>query len=116
MRDQPVGPGTYGTFMFQVTVGNVGSTTVLPFTIWMPALDTEHAIQIPVPTTKEIVATTPRIPGLEIRIPAGIRIRDMDGNLVHTITITPIPRSARRFRCLLVSNSLFISVFSPTAR
>jgi len=81
---------TYGTFMFQVIVGNVGGTTVLPFTIWMPALDTEHAIEISVPTTREIVATTPRIPGLEVHIPAGIRIRDMDGNLVHTITITPI--------------------------
>ena len=84
-------PGhSYGQFMFQTMLEQVGTTNKLPFTIWMPILDTEHAIEIPVPTTKEIVATTPRIPGLEVHIPAGIRIRDMDGNLVHSITITPL--------------------------
>jgi RHS repeat-associated protein len=84
-------PGrTYGQFMFQVSIGHAGETTALPYTIWMPGLDTEHGIKIPVPTTQEIVATTPRIPGLEVHIPAGVKIRDREGNEVHSITITPI--------------------------
>ncbi|WP_051979009.1 RHS repeat-associated core domain-containing protein [Edaphobacter aggregans] len=85
-------PGrTYGQFMFRWIIPARSGTAVLPFTIWMPELDTEHAIQIPVPTTQEIVATTPRIPGLEVHIPAGIRIRDLEGKEVHSISITPIP-------------------------
>ena len=40
-------PGkTYGTFEYGVPV-EAKKTTVLPFTIWMPLLDTEHAIQLP---------------------------------------------------------------------
>jgi hypothetical protein len=36
-------PGkTYGTFEYGVPV-KARKTTVLPFTIWMPLLDTEHA-------------------------------------------------------------------------
>ena len=80
----------YGVFEVGVTVTG-GRTNVLPYTIWMPALDTAHAVPIPSPTTTEVVVTTPRIPGLEVRIPPGTVIRDHDGNVVRELSITPIP-------------------------
>ncbi len=81
---------TYGLFEYGMNV-LPGITNLLPFIIWMPALDTVHAVNIPVPTRKETIVTTPLLPGLELRIPAGTVIRDYYGQTVHQITITQIP-------------------------
>ena len=81
---------TYGLFEYGMNVKS-GITNLLPFIIWMPALDIAHAVNIPVPTRKETIVTTPLLPGLELRIPAGTVIRDYYGQVVHQITITPIP-------------------------
>ena len=40
----------YGFYEYGFTVP-AGQTTILPFTIWMPKLDTRHAVTIPSPTT-----------------------------------------------------------------
>ncbi len=81
---------TYG--IFQTGVNLVASrTTVLSFTIWMPLLDTLHAVMIPSPTTSAMVITNPLMPGLELHIPAGTTITDINGKVVRTISITPIP-------------------------
>jgi RHS repeat-associated protein len=84
-------PGrTYG--IFEVNVGlEAGETTILPYTVWMPKIDTAHAVTIPSYTSEEIVVTNPRIPGLEIRIPAHASIRDHEGRPVTEVSITPIP-------------------------
>jgi RHS repeat-associated protein len=68
-----------------------GVTTVLPYTIWLTAIDWANGIDLPTPTIDEVVVTTPRIPGLELRIPAGTTIRDHEGNVVDRISITPVP-------------------------
>ncbi len=68
-----------------------GITVVLPFTIWMPLLDTADAVKIPVPTKTETVITTPLLPGLELRLPAQTVIHDLNGRVVNQISITPIP-------------------------
>ena len=68
-----------------------GKTNVLPFTIWMPKLDTQHTVRIPSPTTSEVVVTTPYIPGLELHIPPNTVIRGEDGKPVTELGITPIP-------------------------
>ncbi|HEU4890869.1 MAG TPA: RHS repeat-associated core domain-containing protein [Vicinamibacterales bacterium] len=80
----------YGFFEYGMTVQG-GMTNVLPFTIWQPKLDTAHEITIPSPTTSEVVVTTPYIPGLELHLPPGTRIRGEDGKPVTTLSITPIP-------------------------
>ena len=80
----------YGFFEAGVRI-TAGDTTVLPFTIWMPVIDTAHAVTIPSPTTEETVITTPRIPGLELRLPRGTVIRDEDGQRVRQVSLTPIP-------------------------
>ncbi len=86
-----LGPGnqSYGLFATQVEI-TAGQTNVLPFTSWLPRLDKGHAVQIPSPTTTEMVVTTPHIPGLEVHIPPGATLQDYDGNSVTEVSITPI--------------------------
>jgi hypothetical protein len=68
-----------------------GKTAVLPYTIWLPKIDTARAVKIDSPTKSESIVTTPLIPGLELRIPAGAVITDKDGRVAREISITPIP-------------------------
>lgn len=81
---------TYGRFEAPVDLRR-GETTTLDYTIWMPKLDTEHAVRIASPTRNQVVVTTPEITGLELVIPRGSSIVDEDGEVVEEITITPIP-------------------------
>ena len=80
----------YGFYEYGLTVP-AGHTTVLPFTIWMPKLDTRHAVAVPSPTEREVVVTTPYMPGLELHLPPQTTLRDEDGNPVKKVSITPIP-------------------------
>lgn len=80
----------YGLFRVGVEV-TAGTTNTLPYTIWMPKLDVAHEVTIPSPNKKEIVITTPLIPGLELHLPPGTVIRDLDGKPVTEISITPVP-------------------------
>jgi len=80
----------YGVFEVGVDVA-AGLTNALSYTSWMPRIDSIHAVRIPSPTTAETVITTPAIPGLEVRLPPGTIIRDIDGAIAHEISITPIP-------------------------
>jgi RHS repeat-associated protein len=81
---------TYGIFDVGVFVRG-GRTNVLWYTVWMPVIDTRHSVTIASPTQSEVVVTTPSIPGLEVHIPPGTVIRDVDGQVVKTVSITPIP-------------------------
>jgi RHS repeat-associated protein len=78
----------------QVMVNATGPTRV-PFTIYLPVLDTGNPINLPLDaagfTTQEVIATTPRVPGLEVTIPQGTRIVGPDGNPVAQLVITPVP-------------------------
>jgi len=84
------GNRTYGFYEARVPI-KAGVTTALPFTIWSPVIDTAHQVTIPSPTISETVVTTPAIPGLELHLPADTVIRDEEGEVVRTLTITPIP-------------------------
>jgi RHS repeat-associated protein len=81
---------TYGVFPDQVVVTG-GQTNILSYTIWMPVIDTAHAVTIPVPTNSETVVTTPLIAGLELHIPSGTTITDIDGHITNQVSITQIP-------------------------
>src|SRR5215213_2546591 len=72
-------------------------TNLLGYTIWMPKLDTAHAVNIQSPTTKQTVITNPLIPGLELRLPPQTVIRDLEGNTVTQLSITPIPTNQPPF-------------------
>ncbi|MDE2346500.1 MAG: Ig-like domain-containing protein, partial [Gammaproteobacteria bacterium] len=66
-------------------------TTVLSYTIWMPVIDTAHAVSIPSPTTQEVDITSPLLPGVILKIPAGTVIREPNGNIVTQVSLTPVP-------------------------
>lgn len=84
-------PGkTYGLFEVGVDVIS-GRTNVLSYTIWMPVIDTAHAVRIPSAASTETIVTTPLIPGLKVIIPPKTIIRDRDGKVVTSLSITPLP-------------------------
>ena len=84
-------PGkTFGYFEVLVSVDS-GKTTVLPYTSWMPLIDTAHSVKFDSPTTSEVVVTTPYIPGLEVHIPKGAILRDRTGHVITELSMTPIP-------------------------
>ncbi|PWW67116.1 RHS repeat-associated protein [Actinokineospora spheciospongiae] len=83
-------PARYGTFRIRAKVVE-GATTALDATVWLPRLDTKHTQKLDAPTARDTVLSTPDIPGLEVRIPAGSVVRDMDGNVVRELGITAIP-------------------------
>jgi len=84
-------PGkTYGVFEAGIDI-NAGKTNFLSYTIWMPKLDTSNTVTISSPAATEVVVSTPRIPGLEVHVPAGAVIHDRDGKVVTELSITAIP-------------------------
>jgi hypothetical protein len=84
-------PGkTYG-YLEALVMLEADKTTVLPYTSWMPRIDTAHRVKIDAPTTGEVVITTPHIPGLEVRLPKGTVLRDRAGKVINELSITPIP-------------------------
>ena len=66
-------------------------TAVLPYPVWLTALDTEHVVRFPSPTTDQTTITTPAIPGLQVQLPAGAVVRDAHGKVVTALGITAIP-------------------------
>ena len=84
------GGRAYGVFEVGVRV-EAGTTTALPYTIWMTPLDLEHEVRIPSPTSALTVITTPELPGLELHLPPGTVLTDHTGKVARTVSITAIP-------------------------
>jgi RHS repeat-associated protein len=84
------GKNVYGLYEASLEVVS-SQTNILPYTIWMTALDMAHEVTIPSPTVTETVVKTPLIPGLELHIPADTVITDYEGKPVTKLTITQIP-------------------------
>ncbi|MFJ5548125.1 RHS repeat-associated core domain-containing protein [Streptomyces sp. NPDC093225] len=80
----------YGRYDIRVHP-RAGQRTDLGFPVWMTALDTAHTTRFAAPATRDVVLTTPRIPGLEVRIPKGSVVRDENGRVVTELGITAIP-------------------------
>jgi RHS repeat-associated protein len=87
---------SYGIYRIGVNL-KAGQTNSLNHTVWMTPLDTENVVNIPSPTTKDMVISTPKIPGLELHIPAGTIIHDVYGKVVTQIGITQIPTNQPPF-------------------
>jgi hypothetical protein len=82
--------GDHGFYQVRVDA-KAGRTTVLPFKSWLPRIDHRHDVTLTSPTRSEVVVRTPAIPDLELRIAAGVVIRDADGREVHRVGITAVP-------------------------
>ncbi|MFE4177251.1 RHS repeat-associated core domain-containing protein [Streptomyces sp. NPDC056909] len=80
----------YGRFDIRVSP-RTGRTVDLGFPVWMTPLDTKHTVRFAAPAKTEVVLKTPKIPGLEVRIPKGSVVRDEKGRAVTELGITAIP-------------------------
>jgi hypothetical protein len=68
-----------------------GRTIEIEEPFWLPRLDPTTTIPVGTPTRQEIVLQHPRMPGLEVHIPAGSRLTGPDGQRVTELTLTPVP-------------------------
>ncbi|RDG40027.1 hypothetical protein DVH02_00425 [Streptomyces corynorhini] len=80
----------YGRFDIRIRP-KPGKAVDLGFPVWMTPLDTKHTVRFAAPAKTDIVLRTPKIPGLEVRIPKGSVVRDDKGRPVTELGITAIP-------------------------
>jgi len=84
------GKERYGSYEIGVDLRD-HETTTLDYTIWLTPLNDAGNQRVDSPTKQETRLTTPRIPGLEVRIPAGTVIRNAAGHVVKKLNLSPNP-------------------------
>jgi len=84
------GEERYGSYEVGVEL-SAGETTELDYTTWLTPLDKAGDRRIDSPTHRETRLRTPKIPGLEVRIPTGTVVTDAAGHVVRKLNLTPIP-------------------------
>ncbi|HEY3136892.1 MAG TPA: IPT/TIG domain-containing protein, partial [Blastocatellia bacterium] len=78
---------TYPLIIEPATIA-AGQANTVPYTFFLPAIDTQYEVDVvPGQTT---VATNPRVPGLQMTIPADAHLRNRDGSPVARTSITPL--------------------------
>ena len=98
----------YGQFVVAVTLKQ-GLVLPLDYRMYLPRILDRDKINIPSPTTHDLVITHPDVPGLEIHIPAGTVIRDYQGKIVRQLAIVPTPVDRAPFP-LADNFSVFVSL------
>ncbi|WP_329392110.1 RHS repeat-associated core domain-containing protein [Streptomyces sp. NBC_01716] len=81
---------SYGRYDIRISL-KAGRTVDLGFPVWMTPLDTKNTVRFAAPAKADVVLKTPKIPGLEVRIPKGSVVRDEKGKPVTELGITAIP-------------------------
>ncbi|MET0603657.1 MAG: RHS repeat-associated core domain-containing protein [Baekduia sp.] len=79
----------YGDYELVMTL-KANETTALDDTLWMTRLDAAGDRKITSPTAA-IRMTNPKIPGFEVRIPAGSRVTDRQGRTLHRLNLSAVP-------------------------
>ncbi|MHB1950552.1 MAG: DUF6531 domain-containing protein, partial [Acidiferrobacteraceae bacterium] len=80
----------FGQFVIGAEIQK-GVTHTLSYTVWMPVIDTAHAVSLPSPTTHEVDVTSPLLPGVVLKIPPGVVFRGPHGHIVTSVSLTPVP-------------------------
>lgn len=80
----------YGQFLDGVDL-KPGLVTPLPYRMYLPRILARDKIELPSPTTHDMILMHPDMPGLEIFIPAGTVIHDYHGKVVTELAIVPTP-------------------------
>ncbi|OWA20887.1 hypothetical protein B9W61_25825 [Streptomyces sp. CS057] len=80
----------YGRYHIRIAP-EAGRSVDLGFPVWMTPLDTRNTVRFEAPAKSEVVLKSPKIPGLEVRIPKGSVVRDEKGDPVTELGITAIP-------------------------
>lgn len=65
-----------------------GQANVNPYIFYLPPIDTQYEVEV-VPG-QNTVAANPRVPGLQMTIPAGANLRNRDNSPVARVSITPL--------------------------
>jgi RHS repeat-associated protein len=65
-----------------------GQANIIPYIYYLPPIDTQYEVQV-VPG-QNTSAGNPRVPGLQMNIPAGANLRNRDGSPVARVSITPL--------------------------
>jgi RHS repeat-associated protein len=86
-----VNNGRHYTAHYLFATAQKGTTSVVPYPIYLVRVDPRSEVSISSPADHDITLTHPLMPGLEVTIPKGAVIRDPDGKIVTKISITPIP-------------------------
>ncbi|MFD3483256.1 RHS repeat-associated core domain-containing protein [Streptomyces sp. NPDC058665] len=81
---------SYGRYDIKISP-KAGRTVDLGFPVWMTPLDTRNTVRFGAPAKADVVLKSPKIPGLEVRIPKGSVVRDEKGKPVTELGITAIP-------------------------
>jgi RHS repeat-associated protein len=68
-----------------------GVTTQLNWVSWLPVIDHAHDVTMASPARQDEIAKVPAVPGLELHIPKGAVLTDLDGQAVTQFGLTPIP-------------------------
>lgn len=76
---------------FEVGIDVDGGEVHLPYRMYLPRMLDRDRIEVPSPTTQDMVVTHPDMPGLEVHIPAGTVFRDHNGKIVTELAIVPMP-------------------------
>ena len=65
-----------------------GQANVVPYTFYLPPIDTQYEVDV-VPN-QDTQSANPRVPHLQMTIPAGANLRNRDGSPVARVSITPL--------------------------
>ena len=86
-----VGHSTRDFGYYEVRVSaEQGKTVGLPYVNWLTPIDHTHDVELEEPLQQARSITTPAIPSLELRLPAGAVLTDPDRHLVKRIGLTRI--------------------------
>jgi RHS repeat-associated protein len=102
----------YGSYEIGVDPKD-GVTTSLDYTLWMSTLDPAGDVRLASPTHRARVLTTPSLPGLEVRLPAGTVVTDRAGRTIRSLNITPIPADRPPFPLPISSSTPFYFTIQP---
>lgn len=80
----------YGRFLVGADV-KAKAVVKMPFVMYLPRVLPRDEIDLPTPTSREVVLTHPDMPGLELHVPAGAVFKDRDGHVLTHIAIVPTP-------------------------
>jgi hypothetical protein len=86
----------HGIYEIHVSI-TPGETNNLPFSSYLPLIDHKYDVSLQSPTTGEVIIKSPSGRGVEIHIPAGIKVLDADGRPVTRLGVTTFPRNRAPF-------------------
>jgi hypothetical protein len=90
------GANRHGSFFHDVVIA-AGRTNQLGYTVWLTPLDTLNERQVSSNVSSEQSVVSSAIPGLEVKLPPNAVIRNFQGKIINSLTLTRIPSGRTPF-------------------